>query len=66
MMASDDAEYDDDYLHCCRRPFPCRRSATVADVTSDSDRCLAYPVGFAPAAVSWALEVEHFEAPEPA
>lgn len=60
-MASDDVEYVVD--DCSRQhaaAFPSRHSATVADATSDSDRCLASLVAAAVAAVDWALEVEHF------
>lgn len=62
-MVLDDVEYDDDCLHCCRRVVlsPCQCFAWVADVTSGSVRCLAFPVS-TELAVGWALEVERFAA----
>lgn len=63
---SDDAEYDDDYLRCCRRsraaacPSQCFAWAEE-DATLDSARCLASRV-VTELAVNWALEVERFAA----
>lgn len=59
---SDDAEYDDDCLHCClarAAPFPYQCFEWAADGTSDSVRCPACQVAIGPA-VDWALEVERF------